>query len=188
MYVIHSTGSHSSIVYRELVGKIDLYNKYFCFVMCLGFSCCMLTSLPYSYIRYFIFDMGAESFYLFVPAWCVFVIQLNWPIHISRRSVKESKFQYLFVQGFHSIGGAHLDIWWHFWLNALDVCITHNFSFPITNVAVKSCNYQFIFLYLQIFSGVCNQCVLSIVESCVCILFAVHLRRRGYYKGFGYSQ
>lgn len=65
---------YSQKTYKELIAKIELYNKGFCFVMCISGSLVILTAIPYTIVRYYILNMGEESFYLFLPAWSILIL------------------------------------------------------------------------------------------------------------------
>lgn len=68
------TGTQSAADYKELCGKMELFNKVLCVVISSSIVFCMVTPLPYSFVRYYMYDMGEKSFYLFAPAWFVFFI------------------------------------------------------------------------------------------------------------------
>lgn len=67
------TGAQSKAAYNGLMAKMELFNKLLCFLMCFGATNSFLTIASYSFVRYFIFDMGADSFYLFAPSWFVLI-------------------------------------------------------------------------------------------------------------------
>lgn len=73
-------GVHSTVAYRELIGKIELFNQYFWYAMCITFAIVALAPLPYTLARFFIYDMEEDSFYLFAPSWFVltFSYSINW--------------------------------------------------------------------------------------------------------------
>lgn len=68
------TGEDSTVAYRELIEKIELFNKVLCLILCSGGAFCTVTPLPYSFVRYYIFDKGEESFFLFYPSWFVILL------------------------------------------------------------------------------------------------------------------
>lgn len=72
VFSILFTGAHSTAAYIELIGKIELINKLICFGIFSSAGLFLLTVVPYTYARYYIFHMEEDSFYLFVPAWFVF--------------------------------------------------------------------------------------------------------------------
>lgn len=52
---------------------MELFNKIYCFALNFSVALCgMIYPLAYSFVRYFIYDMGVESFYFFFPTWFVF--------------------------------------------------------------------------------------------------------------------
>lgn len=62
---------NSTNAYIEVIGKIELFNK---FVFCVTWGIvgfCVTAPVPYSYARYYIYDAGERSFYLFYPTWFV---------------------------------------------------------------------------------------------------------------------
>lgn len=67
-----SPGMDSLAEYSELMGNIELFNKLWYFALNATCTFCFYSALPYTCIRYFIFDMGKESYYLFYPTWFVF--------------------------------------------------------------------------------------------------------------------
>lgn len=75
MLTFFSTGPHSAIAYKRTVEQIELFTKYFHLLVSVSGALCVCSFVPYTYVRYFIYDMGAESFYLFYLAW--FVINLS---------------------------------------------------------------------------------------------------------------
>lgn len=66
------TGIHSTAEYNELNEKIELFNKLLYFLFASSLLIVLLTAVSYTIVQYFIFDMGEDSFYLFIPAWFVF--------------------------------------------------------------------------------------------------------------------
>lgn len=72
-FCILMAGVHSLVAYKTLIGKIELFNKFFCFTLNVSYALLLLTVAPYTYVRYYIFNMGTESFQLFCPAWFVFI-------------------------------------------------------------------------------------------------------------------
>lgn len=106
----------STIAYREFVEKIELFNKYFCVAISISVAFCFITPLPYSYLRYFVYDMGEESFFLFAPCW--FVHSVLYEIEIHRYFNNVFSLHIGFGKGFHLIGEHHLDIYWHIYLKA----------------------------------------------------------------------
>lgn len=71
-YCVRSTGVHSTIAYSEFIGKFERFNEYFCVSLFVSIAFCVISALPYTLVRYLLYDMGEDSFYLFVPAWFVF--------------------------------------------------------------------------------------------------------------------
>lgn len=74
---IFPLGAHSATAHQELTEKIELFPKCFCLTLLLIIGFCVSSALPYSFIRYYRFDMGEKSFYLFIPSWCVFSVKQN---------------------------------------------------------------------------------------------------------------
>lgn len=69
---VFSTGLHSGdATYNERIGKIELFSK--CLNVALGVSVIIAYYMtgPYSFVRYYIFEYGEDSFYLFAPTWFV---------------------------------------------------------------------------------------------------------------------
>lgn len=66
-------GVDSIATYKKTIERIELFNKYFLVIMGFSGSICLFTPLPYSYARYYIYNMGERSFYLFAPAWFVII-------------------------------------------------------------------------------------------------------------------
>lgn len=76
------TGTHSVAIYRQIAGKIERFTKGFSGFICAELIFCIFAPMPYSIVRYYIYDMGAKSFYLFFPTWFViFTIKLVVLIH-----------------------------------------------------------------------------------------------------------
>lgn len=63
--------------YKELIRKIELFSQVLYFVMCITLAILFISVAPYSYVRYYIFNMEADSFLLFGPAWFVFTTKQN---------------------------------------------------------------------------------------------------------------
>lgn len=59
-----STGTHLAAAYVDLISKIELFNKCLSSKMCMTTTLLLLTVVP-TVVRYYIFDMGEDSFYLF---------------------------------------------------------------------------------------------------------------------------
>lgn len=74
-FIIRPTGVHSQIEYGKLVEENESYIKFFCSVFCATGAFCLFTALPYTYVRYYVWDLGEKSFYLFYPAWFVSNVQ-----------------------------------------------------------------------------------------------------------------
>lgn len=71
-------GVRSKGAYKVLIGKIDLFNKIYCIGMHIASAFLYLAVLPYSLLRYYVFNLGADSFYLFVPSWFVCHQMTGW--------------------------------------------------------------------------------------------------------------
>lgn len=66
------TGLPAEVVYRDLIEKIDYFQKMFTLAICITIvGCAFSAPLPYTIFRYFILDMGENSFQLFARAWFV---------------------------------------------------------------------------------------------------------------------
>lgn len=76
-WLFFSKGVNSTAAYRKLIGKIELFNEYFWYIMCITLVICTVSSLPYTLVRFFIYDMEEKSFYLSFPCWFVLTIKLN---------------------------------------------------------------------------------------------------------------
>lgn len=101
-------GVHATLAYRKLIEKIELFTKYFFIVMCVTFVSAVFSALPYTIVRYYVLNMGKNSFYLFAPAWSVFTNELN-----HNRMKMTINFFHSIPSGFHSIGKHPLDLDWH---------------------------------------------------------------------------
>lgn len=66
-------GVYSIVGYRELIGKIERFNKYFCITMCASLAVCLIPPPLYTIISYYMFNKGEESFHLYSPSWFVFI-------------------------------------------------------------------------------------------------------------------
>lgn len=82
--VLLFTGAHSTAAYNEIIEKIELINKILSIGLWISGAIILSTAVPYSFVRYYIFDMGEDSFYLFLPAWFVFLrIETDKKLQIS---------------------------------------------------------------------------------------------------------
>lgn len=61
-------------MYQEIAENIELATKLIFFATCGSGIICLVPALPFSLIRYYVYDMQERSFYLFVPAWFVFTV------------------------------------------------------------------------------------------------------------------
>lgn len=59
-------------MYKELIEKIERFNMVFCYAQCISAFFNFTIPLLHSYVRYYVYDMEEESFYLYLPAWFVF--------------------------------------------------------------------------------------------------------------------
>lgn len=66
------------VAYTQLNEKIERFNKYLCDLMWASCVFCVLVPLPLSAIRYYVYRMEEESFFLYSPAWFVFNIDNIW--------------------------------------------------------------------------------------------------------------
>lgn len=64
---VFATGERSSIAYKELNDKIELFCELFCFVLLSTSQLMLFSILSFSIVNYYVFDLGAESFYLIFP-------------------------------------------------------------------------------------------------------------------------
>lgn len=71
------SGIDSAVAYKELIEKIEELNKFFCFVQCITIALLFFAVAPYSFVKYYVFNMGKNSFHLFCPSWFVFTIKFN---------------------------------------------------------------------------------------------------------------
>lgn len=71
-FCVAFAGVHSAVAYQELTGKIELFNKFLCFAITLTLAILYMSVLPYTFFRYYILNMGEDSFELFYPPWFVF--------------------------------------------------------------------------------------------------------------------
>lgn len=76
-FFVAFTGAHSKAAYNGLMAKIELFNELLCFGFSLSMAIILLGVIPYTFVRYFIYDMGENSFYLFAPTWFVFVSKIG---------------------------------------------------------------------------------------------------------------
>lgn len=76
----------------------------------------LMSTAPYSYVRYHFFNMGVNSYLLFSPCWFVSVIT-----SINR---KKKSFALSLNAGIHLIGKHHMGIWWHGYFNVWGVQLT----------------------------------------------------------------
>lgn len=86
------TGKNSKIAYEKSVEQIELFTKWFFIVNLYTIVSCTFDALPYTIIRYYYYDMGDESFYLFCPGWFVFTIKWNASHSPSIKSIKSAAF------------------------------------------------------------------------------------------------
>lgn len=66
---------HSKILYKIANAKIELISKLFAYAMFVNGMMILMPPLLYSIIKYYFLNSGAESFFLFFPAWLVHIIQ-----------------------------------------------------------------------------------------------------------------
>lgn len=60
-------GFCSAVTYGHLIGKIEQFHECPCNNMCISFAIFLISSPPYSFVRYYIFNMGNEAFQFFLP-------------------------------------------------------------------------------------------------------------------------
>lgn len=65
------TGVQSTPTYNELIRKIERFSELFCSVLVISIVLQYWTSLPNTYVKYYILDMGEDSFILLGPNWFV---------------------------------------------------------------------------------------------------------------------
>lgn len=66
------TGVHSTAAYNVLIDKIEVFHKALFFAIGISCSAPFVSAAPYSILRYYMFNRGSDSFYLFAPAWFPF--------------------------------------------------------------------------------------------------------------------
>lgn len=72
LFCIRLAGVHSAAAYQELTAKIEFFNKCICLAITLTLAILYISVLPFTFVRYYIFNMGEDSFELFYPPWFVF--------------------------------------------------------------------------------------------------------------------
>lgn len=75
------TGEQSHAEYKEAIEKVEFFNKLIYGAMYISAAFCVFFPLPFIFIRYFVYDMGKNSFVLFVPAWFVYNIIDSYVIY-----------------------------------------------------------------------------------------------------------
>lgn len=63
------------VAYKELNDKIEFFNKFFYVAMITTLIVFFFAVLPLSLVRYYILDMGKDSFYFLARFWFVFLSQ-----------------------------------------------------------------------------------------------------------------
>lgn len=72
-------GLHLETEYRQLIAKIELFNKYLVIISIGVVLFNVISPLPVSFSRYLSSDKGEDSFYLYCPSWFVF-LKCNYKI------------------------------------------------------------------------------------------------------------
>lgn len=70
-FAVFSFLGDSTIAYRELIEKIERLNRLLCFAVSTSYALFFSLPLFYTIVRYYIFSMGEDSFYLLLPFWFV---------------------------------------------------------------------------------------------------------------------
>lgn len=71
MFCVLLTGMHLTIAYQELIVKIEQLTKGLFYAVQASVVILYFPALPYTIMRYSIFDMGKDSYYLFSMCWFV---------------------------------------------------------------------------------------------------------------------
>lgn len=71
-------GVHSRIAYEKLIAKIELFNNFLFFAFVSTDTILFFTVLPYTCVRYYIFNMAEDSYFLFCPSWFVFFRKIKF--------------------------------------------------------------------------------------------------------------
>lgn len=80
-FFVFLIGPHAIAEYDETSGNIERLHKFLFFALSMTVLLVFFTAAPYSFVRYYIFDMGPDSFYLFAPSWSVLIyVQQNKPM------------------------------------------------------------------------------------------------------------
>lgn len=72
-----STGPHSAVSYIETIGKIEMLYKFFVFALVTTVIAIYFPAALYSFVHYYIFNKGQDSFFLLALAWFVLKIKRN---------------------------------------------------------------------------------------------------------------
>lgn len=65
------------VAYKEQLEKIEWFNQFLCITLYMTYTVIFVMIAPYSFVRYYNFGMREDSFYLFLPAWFVFIVKWN---------------------------------------------------------------------------------------------------------------
>lgn len=71
IYLLFKSGVQSTAAYRELIEKMEVINKIFFVTVYVWLKFVILSAVPYTAVRFFIYDMGEEQFNFFLPTWFV---------------------------------------------------------------------------------------------------------------------
>lgn len=75
-------GADSTHAYQKLIEKIELFHKYFFVAQCIMTAFLAFIPLPYTAIRYYIFDMNEKAFFLFLSSW--YVLLFHWYCYVHK--------------------------------------------------------------------------------------------------------
>lgn len=67
--------------YEELIGLIERFNQLLFYAMANTAALLYFAMPPYTLVRYYVFNMGQNSYFLFHPSWFVFTINGNLSVN-----------------------------------------------------------------------------------------------------------
>lgn len=65
------TGAQSTAAYKEFIDKMEFFNKIFFIFSSVSVVFLFFSAAPYTFVQYYMYDKGEDSFYLFLRAWSV---------------------------------------------------------------------------------------------------------------------
>lgn len=101
IFCVIFAGVNSTNAYEQSIGKIEFFNKFLCFTISFSLVIFFVAVLPYTFARYYIFNMGENSFFLFAPPWFVFT---------PKEIIKNLKTQSIFPLSSYLFGESQVDI------------------------------------------------------------------------------